>query len=314
MHDNQVLVVICETGSGKTTQVTQYLAEAGYTTRGKNECTQPRRVAAISVAKRVAEEFGCQLGEEVGYAVRFEDHPGPEMVIKYMTDGMLLRKILVDKNLSRYFFSCKIFTIHGRSFLVETLYTKQTEIDYLDAALITVLQIHLTEPEGDILLFLTGQKEIDHACQSLYERTKGLGKNVPELIILPVSRGCEETASYYHGQANCKTKNSFRYRSEKLLEGTLQYFTWHPVLDSSVAFCLGSTATGSKYKLDMFFFHAARTDPQEGYRTLVENQFVYTHPSSALFQRQPDWVIYHELVMTTKGYMREVTVIDPSGW
>lgn len=60
-----------------------------------------------------------------------------------------------------------------------------------------------------------------------------------------------------------------------------------------------------------FFFHAARKDPQEGYRTLVENQPVYIHPSSALFQRQPDWVIYHELVMTTKEYMREVTVIDP---
>lgn len=60
-----------------------------------------------------------------------------------------------------------------------------------------------------------------------------------------------------------------------------------------------------------FFFHAARKDPQEGYRTIVENQAVYIHPSSALFQRQPDWVIYHELVMTTKEYMREVTVIDP---
>ncbi|KAH9609473.1 hypothetical protein KSS87_006391 [Heliosperma pusillum] len=60
-----------------------------------------------------------------------------------------------------------------------------------------------------------------------------------------------------------------------------------------------------------FFFHAARKDPQEGYRTLFENQPVYIHLSSALFQRQPDWVIYHELVMTTKEYMREVTVIDP---
>ncbi|XP_024164001.1 probable pre-mRNA-splicing factor ATP-dependent RNA helicase DEAH5 [Rosa chinensis] len=60
-----------------------------------------------------------------------------------------------------------------------------------------------------------------------------------------------------------------------------------------------------------FFFHDARKDPQEGYRTLVENQPVYIHPSSALFQRQPDWIIYHELVMTTKEYMREVTVIDP---
>ena len=61
----QVLVVIGETGSGKTTQMTQYLAEAGYTSRGKIGCTQPRRVAAMSVAKRVAEEVGCRLGEEV---------------------------------------------------------------------------------------------------------------------------------------------------------------------------------------------------------------------------------------------------------
>ena len=235
VHDNQVLVVIGETGSGKTTQVTQYLAEAGYTTRGKIGCTQPRRVAAMSVAKRVAEEFGCRLGEEVGYAIRFEDCTGPETVIKYMTDGMLLREILVDDTLSQYsvvmldeahertihtdvlfgllkqlvkrrpdlrlivtsatldaekfsgyFFNCSIFTIPGRTFPVEILYTKQPESDYLDASLITVLQIHLSEPEGDILLFLTGQEEIDHACQCLYERMKGLGKNVPELIILPV--------------------------------------------------------------------------------------------------------------------------------
>ena len=61
----QVLVVIGETGSGKTTQLTQYLAEAGFTAKGKIGCTQPRRVAAMSVAKRVAEEVGCRLGEEV---------------------------------------------------------------------------------------------------------------------------------------------------------------------------------------------------------------------------------------------------------
>ncbi|CAL8995590.1 unnamed protein product [Prunus brigantina] len=219
----------------KTTQVTQYLAEAGNTIMGKIGCTQPRRVAAMSVSKRVAEEFGCRLGEEVGYAIRFEDCTGPDTVIKYMTDGMLLREILIDENLSQYsvvmldeahertihtdvlfgllkklvkrrpdlrliftsatldaekfsgyFFNCNIFTIPGRTFPVEILYTKQPESDYLDASLITVLQIHLTEPEGDILLFLTGQEEIDFACQSLYERMKGLGKNVPELIILPV--------------------------------------------------------------------------------------------------------------------------------
>lgn len=69
MHDNQILIVIGETGSGKTTQITQYLAEAGYTSRGKIGCTQPRRVAAMSVAKRVSEEFGCCLGQEVNFHV-----------------------------------------------------------------------------------------------------------------------------------------------------------------------------------------------------------------------------------------------------
>jgi len=67
VHDNQILIVIGETGSGKTTQITQYLAEAGYTSRGKIGCTQPRRVAAMSVAKRVSEEFGCCLGQEVNF-------------------------------------------------------------------------------------------------------------------------------------------------------------------------------------------------------------------------------------------------------
>jgi ATP-dependent RNA helicase DHX8/PRP22 len=63
--DNQILIVIGETGSGKTTQMTQYMVEAGLAKRHKIGCTQPRRVAAMSVAKRVAEEFGCRLGSEV---------------------------------------------------------------------------------------------------------------------------------------------------------------------------------------------------------------------------------------------------------
>jgi len=89
VNDNQILIVIGETGSGKTTQITQYLSEAGFTTRGRIGCTQPRRVAAMSVAKRVAEEFGCRLGQEVGYTIRFEDCTSPETMVKYMTDGKL---------------------------------------------------------------------------------------------------------------------------------------------------------------------------------------------------------------------------------
>lgn len=235
VHENQILIVVGETGSGKTTQLTQFLAEAGFANEGIIGCTQPRRVAAMSVAKRVAEEVGCKLGEEVGYTIRFEDCTSPATRIKYMTDGMLQREILVDANLSRYscimldeahertiatdvlfallkkalkrrpdmkvivtsatldadkfsayFNECPIFTIPGRTFPVEVLYSREPESDYLDSALVTIMQIHLTEPKGDILLFLTGQEEIDTACEILYERMKALGPNVPDLIILPV--------------------------------------------------------------------------------------------------------------------------------
>ena len=235
IHDNQILIVIGETGSGKTTQMTQYLLEDGYATTGRIGCTQPRRVAAMSVAKRVSEEVGCQLGREVGYTIRFEDCTSPDTRIKYMTDGMLLRELLLKPDVpdyavimldeahertihtdvlfgllkgcvsrrkdlklivtsatldaekfSSYFNDAPIFTIPGRTFPVEVMYTKEPESDYLDAALLTVMQIHLNEPPGDILLFLTGQEEIETSCQVLYERMKALGPKVPELIILPV--------------------------------------------------------------------------------------------------------------------------------
>ncbi|XP_037562413.1 LOW QUALITY PROTEIN: ATP-dependent RNA helicase DHX8-like [Dermacentor silvarum] len=591
--DNQILIVIGETGSGKTTQITQYLAEAGFTTRGKIGCTQPRRVAAMSVAKRVAEEFGCRLGQEVGYTIRFEDCTSPETQIKYMTDGMLLRECLIDLDLlsysiimldeahertihtdvlfgllknavkkrpqlklivtsatldavkfSQYFFEAPIFTIPGRTFPVEILYTKEPETDYLDASLITVMQIHLTEPPGDILLFLTGQEEIDTACEILYERMKSLGPDVPELIILPVysalpsemqtrifepatpgsrkvviATNIAETSLTIDGiyyvvdpgfvkqnvynpktgmdslvvtpisQAQAKQRagragrtgpgKTYRlyteraYRDEMLTtpvpeiqrtnlastvlqlkamgindllsfdfmdapptetlimaleqlhslsaldnEGLLTrlgrrmaefplspnlakmlimsvhlgcseeiltvvsmlsvqnvfyrpkdkqaladqkkakfnqaegdhltllavYNSWKNnkfsnawcyenfvqirtlkraqdvrkqllgIMDRhklDVVSCGKNTARVQKAVCSGFFRNAAKKDPQEGYRTLVDGQVVYIHPSSALFNRQPEWVVYYELVLTTKEYMREVTTIDP---
>jgi ATP-dependent RNA helicase DHX8/PRP22 len=105
IRDHQCLVVIGETGSGKTTQMTQYMAEMGLTSRGMIGCTQPRRVAAMSVAKRVAEEFGCDLGQEVGYTIRFEDCTGPSTVIKYMTDGMLMREYLAVRHAASLHFT-----------------------------------------------------------------------------------------------------------------------------------------------------------------------------------------------------------------
>lgn len=97
-----MLIVVGDTGSGKTTQMTQYLAEEGFANMGRIGCTQPRRVAAMSVAKRVAEEVGCRVGQEVGYTIRFEDCTSPETRIKYMTDGMLLRECLIDPEMSQY--------------------------------------------------------------------------------------------------------------------------------------------------------------------------------------------------------------------
>lgn len=231
----QLLIVVGDTGSGKTTQLTQFLAEQGYAENGMIGCTQPRRVAAMSVAQRVSEEVGCRLGEEVGYTIRFEDKSSPSTKIKYMTDGIMQREILLDPELSKYsvimldeahertiatdvlfgllkktlkrrpdmklivtsatldaakfseyFNSCPILTIPGRTFPVEIMYSREPESDYLDAALTTAMQIHLTEPPGDILLFLTGKEEIDTSCEILYERMKALGPSVPELVILPI--------------------------------------------------------------------------------------------------------------------------------
>jgi ATP-dependent RNA helicase DHX8/PRP22 len=593
VDDNQIMIVVAETGSGKTTQITQYLHEAGYSRRGRIGCTQPRRVAATSVAKRVAEEVGCRLGQDVGYAIRFEDVTTPETVIKYMTDGMLLRECLVDPELKQYsciildeahernihtdvlmclmkqltlrrkdlklivtsatldaekfsiyFRGCPIFTITGRTFPVEHLYTKDPESDYLDATLITIMQIHLAEPPGDILVFLTGQEEIDTACSILHDRMKALGPNVPELIILPIysalpsemqsrifdpappgsrkviiGTNIAETSVTIDGiyyvvdpgfvkqkvynpktgmdalvvcpiskaQAKQRAGRAGRTGPGKCYRLYTEAAYQHEMLDAPIPeiqrvnlattvlhlkalgindllnfdfmdkpsetqliaamhglYTLGAldeegllTRLGRKmaefplepqlskilltscelgcsdevltivamlsvqnifyrpkekaaiadqkkakfhqpegdhltllavyeawkqnrfsnpwcyenfvqarslrramdirkqimqlmdrYKLDVltcgknynkirkaivsgFFVHAAKKDPQEGYKTLVEGTPVYIHPSSALFQKNPDYVIYHELVQTTKEYMREVTAIEP---
>ena len=97
-----MLILVGDTGSGKTTQIVQYLAEDGFADTGRIGCTQPRRVAAMSVAKRVSEEVGCRLGQEVGYTIRFEDCTSPETRIKFMTDGMLERESVIDPDCTGY--------------------------------------------------------------------------------------------------------------------------------------------------------------------------------------------------------------------
>mmetsp|Transcript_34422 Transcript_34422/g.60356 ORF Transcript_34422/g.60356 Transcript_34422/m.60356 type:complete len:948 (+) Transcript_34422:2730-5573(+) len=235
IRDHNVLIVVGETGSGKTTQIPQYLHEIGYTRVGKVGITQPRRVAAMSVAARVAVELGVKLGHEVGYSIRFEDCTSDLTKIKYMTDGMLLREFLNEPDLasysvvmideahertlhtditfglikdlararkdlkviissatvdsekfSAYFDNAPVFTIPGRRYPVDIFYTKAPESDYVEAAVITALQIHVTQPLGDILVFLTGQDDIEQMEELLKSRTRGLGTKIAELIILPI--------------------------------------------------------------------------------------------------------------------------------
>eukprot|EP00040_Diaphanoeca_grandis_P018270 m.96001 g.96001 ORF g.96001 m.96001 type:complete len:1070 (+) comp26859_c0_seq1:164-3373(+) len=233
---HQVLIIVGETGSGKTTQLPQYLWEEGYCKNKKMVgCTQPRRVAAMSVAARVADESSTKLGSEVGYSIRFEDCTSERTVLKYMTDGMLLREFLSEPDLNAYscimvdeahertlhtdvlfglvrsiaafrpelkllissatmdaqkfsgfFDDAPIFKIPGRRYPVEIMYTKAPEADYIDAAVVTILQIHLTQPAGDILLFLSGQDEIESCEANLSEKMRKFGSKVAELIILPI--------------------------------------------------------------------------------------------------------------------------------
>lgn len=236
IRDHQVLIVEGETGSGKTTQIPQYLYEAGFCDDGKKVgCTQPRRVAAMSVASRVAEEMGKKLGNEVGYSIRFEDCTSERTRIKYMTDGMLLREFLLDPSLEGYsviivdeahertlhtdilfgllkdvsrfrpdlkllvssatldsekfsdfFDEAPVFRIPGRRYPVHVYYTRSPEANYIEAAAVTVLQIHITQRLGDVLVFLTGQEEIEACQEILTERVKALGSRIRELIILPI--------------------------------------------------------------------------------------------------------------------------------
>ncbi|XBW36763.1 hypothetical protein QEN19_002340 [Hanseniaspora menglaensis] len=120
INDNQVIVLIGETGSGKSTQIPQFLIE-NVTNGKKIAVTQPRRVAAISLAGRVAAEYGCSIGEEVGYSVRFDNRSNDKKTkLKYVTDGMLLRELMMDKELNQYEYLI-IDEAHERTILTDLL-------------------------------------------------------------------------------------------------------------------------------------------------------------------------------------------------
>ncbi|KAF8335363.1 pre-mRNA-splicing factor ATP-dependent RNA helicase PRP43 [Cantharellus anzutake] len=239
LNHNQVMIMIGETGSGKTTQIPQWVvySDLPHTRRKIVGCTQPRRVAAMSVARRVAEEMDVRLGKEVGYAIRFEDVTEPgKTFLKYMTDGVLLREAMSDPTLSRYstiildeaherslatdilmgllkdilrkrsdlklivmsatldarrfqtYFGLKpgrtapLLKVPGRIFPVEVFYTQEPEPDYVNAAIRAVLTIHQTEKPGDILVFLTGEEEIEDSCRKICVEVDDLQKHNPDVV------------------------------------------------------------------------------------------------------------------------------------
>lgn len=244
VQKNQFVVIEGETGSGKTTQIPQFLVNAGMVIPGMNAiaCTQPRRVAATSIAQRVADEMDVTLGNEVGYTIRFEDVSSRQLtVLKFVTDGMLLREAMSDPLLTRYsvivldeahertlstdilmgllqevylqrtadskygelkvvimsatldaerfqkyFHNAPLLKVPGRTFPVETFYTAEPEMNYVEAAVRTTIHIHQCESPGDILVFLTGEQEIEQACDEIRSKANELGKDMPELVVYPL--------------------------------------------------------------------------------------------------------------------------------
>ncbi|KAJ4301358.1 hypothetical protein N0V90_003450 [Kalmusia sp. IMI 367209] len=261
IETHPVTIIVGETGSGKTTQIPQFLYKAGWTNDGSQiAVTQPRRIAATSVSARVAEELGCQLGQEVGYSIRFEDVTSEKTRVKFLTDGLLLREMLVDPLLKRYsvvmvdeaherslssdillsllkkvlraredlrvivssatldaekfldFFAPDeggkinnkikedygtIVSIEGRTHPVDIFYLSSPTNNYIEKAVDTVLSIHNSEADGDILLFLTGREEIDDAIDMIADRIVDLTPGSKQLQPLPLYAGLPTDQQMY---------------------------------------------------------------------------------------------------------------------
>ncbi|RCV09516.1 hypothetical protein SETIT_2G035800v2 [Setaria italica] len=236
LRDNRTLILVGETGCGKTTQIPQFVLDAeDLGNHSAVACTQPWRLAAVSVARRVAQEMDVAIGEEVGYSVRFKHLCSYKTVLKYLTDAMLLREAMADPLLEKYkviildevhertlatdvlfahlkavlkkrpdlklvvmsaalevekfqgyFSGAPLMKVHGRLHPVDIFYTQEPERDYMEAAIRTAVQIHMCEPAGDILVFLTGEGEIEDACWKINMEINNFGDHVGPVEVVPL--------------------------------------------------------------------------------------------------------------------------------
>ncbi|KAL1901494.1 hypothetical protein Sste5346_001901 [Sporothrix stenoceras] len=335
-----VVIVVGQTGSGKTTQIPQFLEQAGWCADGK-----PRRVAATTVAVRVAEEYGCEIGKEVGYSIRFEDVTSSATRIKFMTDGLLIREALVDPLLSRYsvimvdeahersistdillgllrkirkrrpelriiissatlqaedflaYFSTAeessssnkaskaqssntitdaptraseedeenenedgkdsgekvgaIISLEGRTYPIDIPYLEKPAEDYVEKAISTVLQIHEEEPDGDILVFLTGREEIERAVQAVAEAVSTQDALSAKRALLPLPM--------YAGL----TADEQMYVFDEAPEDTRKVIFATNIAEASV------TINGVVYVVDSGFVKQRAYNPTTGIETLT---------------------------------------------
>ncbi|KAL0908446.1 hypothetical protein M5K25_022941 [Dendrobium thyrsiflorum] len=183
VRKNDTIIIVGETGSGKTTQLPQYLFNAGFCRDGKViGITQPRRVAAVTVAKRVAEECDAQLGQKVGYAIRFDDATSTSTRIKYMTDGLLLREALLDPILSRY-----------SVIIIDEAHERTVHTDVLLGLLKKVQDARLKQHKLD-KPYINNVVKVDNECHSSNMKFAPL-----KLIIMSASLDAKGFSEYFCG-------------------------------------------------------------------------------------------------------------------
>ncbi|MES9845179.1 MAG: DEAD/DEAH box helicase, partial [Candidatus Sedimenticola sp. 6PFRAG5] len=234
IRDNQVIVLCGETGSGKSTQLPKICLALGRGVFGRIGHTQPRRIAARSLAARISSELDCELGTSVGYKVRFHDHVRPETHIKLMTDGMLLAEVQQDRFLNEYdtliideaherslnidfllgylkellpkrrdlkviitsatidperfagqFDGAPIINVSGRTYPVEMRYRPPGEEgggerdEPMQQAIVDAIDELSRVDRGDILVFLSGEREIRETAEALRKHKLQLTEVLP---------------------------------------------------------------------------------------------------------------------------------------